>query len=64
MDILLHIAGLGFIPIMIYILFLGLQDIISVWRDQYASQLKKETSKKYYYGPHHFGLIVSKTSIS
>ncbi len=30
MDILLHITGLAFIPIMVFILFLGVRDIISV----------------------------------
>lgn len=33
MDILLHISGLAFIPVMIYILFLGVLDITSVLRD-------------------------------
>lgn len=46
MDILLHITGLAFIPIMIYILFLGAQDIISVLHDQFAPQWKRATTNK------------------
>lgn len=36
MDILLHITGLAFIPIVIYILFMGLKDIFSQWPHQFT----------------------------
>jgi len=46
MDILLHITGLAFIPIMIYVLLLGVQDIISVVRDQFAPHWKMSPAPK------------------
>jgi len=46
MDILLHITGLAFIPIMIYVLLLGVQDIISVVRDQFAPHWKMSTAHR------------------
>lgn len=46
MDILLHIIGLAFIPILIYILFLGIQDIISVWLEHNPQYSKQRTPNK------------------
>lgn len=46
MDMLLHITGLAFIPIMIYILFLGLRDIIYALRDHFSQQRKEITTNK------------------
>ena len=43
MDILLHITGLAFIPIMVYILFLGVQDILPIVREHFAPQWKRAT---------------------
>lgn len=45
MDILLHIAGLAFIPIMLYILVSGLQDIVIMLR-RYGPQIWAYDSKK------------------
>lgn len=41
MDILLHITGLAFMPFMVYILYLGVRDIIHVLHDQFAPQWKR-----------------------
>ncbi|PCI32768.1 MAG: hypothetical protein COB54_06635 [Alphaproteobacteria bacterium] len=46
MDSVLHIAGLAFIPMIIYIIYLGTQDIISTLRDHYGPQWQKATARK------------------
>lgn len=40
MEMLLQITGWAFIPIMAYILFLGTQDIISVFQDQIGAEIR------------------------
>ena len=54
MDILLHITGLAFIPMMIYILFLGLKDVISVWHSHCPPQWKSNPTSKRACGSHQF----------
>lgn len=46
MDSVLQIAGLAFIPMMIYIIYLGTQDIIFSLRDHYGPQWEKATARK------------------
>lgn len=47
MDLLLHITGLAFIPLMAYILYLGIDDIISELTVQFMPQRTKEISQIY-----------------
>ena len=46
MDSVLHIAGLAFIPMMMYFIYLGTQDIISTLRGHYGPQWEKVTARK------------------
>ena len=41
MDIFLHIAGLAFIPVMLYIVVSGIQDIIGMTRQYYLETFEK-----------------------
>ncbi len=47
MDLLLHITGLAFIPLMAYILYSGMEDIISELTVQFMSQRTKKISRIY-----------------
>lgn len=48
MDILLHIAGLAFIPVMLYIVVSGIHDIIIMIREYHFEiyEQKRLTQKK------------------
>jgi len=64
MDILLHMVALTFLPIMAYILFLGIKDIFSEIRDQFSSGRITPPSRAIHLPIQSYYLVESNTPIS